>query len=126
MKRKYLALIGVIIALSIIVVTLSFQLFIVNNSANAISKADSFEKQLKEDIGTNGGVTIINWNLISSTQQAEIEKQISFDDFTKVSKTTFLNDIRRGANILRVDNTFYLLTYNPTTSENIYVQYSPS
>lgn len=139
MNRKYLALIAVIIALSIIIIAFLFHSFSVNNAANATEKADSFEIQIKSDISDlNQGITFTNLNVYNNNTQAKYEKEvyqtcnISLADFTKVSETTFLNDITANStqnyyifNILRLNNTFYLLRYT-TLRETFYVQYSPS
>jgi hypothetical protein len=137
MNRKYFALIGVIIALSIITAAFLFQSFTVNNATNATAKADSFEIQIKSDISDlNQGITFANLNVDDSNVQAEYESSVyqtcnvSLADFAKVSETTFLNDIAANstqnyyADILRLNNTFYLLRYT-ALRETFHVQYSP-
>ena len=76
MNRKYLALIAVIIALSMIIIAFLFQSFSVNNAANATEKADSFEIQIKSDISDlNQGITFTNLNVYNNNTQAEYEKE---------------------------------------------------
>ncbi len=117
MNRKYLALIGVIIALSIIITAFLFQSFSVNNAANATAKADSFEMQYL----SGSQITLSNLNIYNNTIKAEYQYELS--NFTKVSELTFLNDLS-GANtantVIRIENTFYLQLYRGG------VQYSPS
>src|SRR5208282_6505879 len=117
MNRKYLALIGVIIALSIIIAAFLFQSFTVNNVANATAKADSFEMQYL----SGSQIALSNLNIYNNTIKAEYQYELS--NFTKVSELTFLNDLS-GANtantVIRIENTFYLQLYRGG------VQYSPS
>jgi hypothetical protein len=134
MNRKYLALIGVIIALSIIVAALLFQSFTVNNAANATAKADSFEMELKDALSGDSVPTFTDYNLANSTMKAEAQYELA--NFTKVSETTFLNDlgISQGwesfaspyIEIDRVYNTFYLYAneYGNGGGTTIQVQFS--
>jgi hypothetical protein len=118
MNRKYLALIGVIIALSIIIAVFSFQSFIVNNATNPTAKADSFERQIKE---IHAPYTM-EFGDLNQTQDNGLQGVYSNNiNYTDVSEGAFLNYINNGwkqtgywsdnsnAHVLicRVSNTFF-------------------
>lgn len=114
MNRKYLALIGVIIALSIIITAFLFQSFTVNNATNSTAKADSFETQYL----SGSQITFSNLNIYNNTIKGEALYAIA--NYTKVSEQTFLNDLSDASTVFRIENTFYLQLYRGG------VQYSPS
>lgn len=94
-----MALIAIILALSIIIAIFLFQSFTVNNAENATQKADQFEMQYI----SGPQITLYNFNIYNNTIKAEAQYEMA--DYTKVSESTFLNDLSSARAVFRIEDT---------------------
>ena len=116
MNKEYLVLFVVILALNDVVLALVLsQSSILSQQSvqNATDRADLFQLRLE-----GMGVTVFHTNNVTS-----------FDNYTSVTKTTFLNDLVTissaiqaapdsfAASVIRIGNSFYLTEYTKPPSK---------
>lgn len=111
--NKKLIIGAVIILIAVILAVMFFQSF-TNQAANdATAKADSFELEIIGVIPQNAFI-YINSGTTNGTR-TEALAELSAYNWNSVSEATFLGDIREGATVVRVDNTFYAMDARTNT-----------